>query len=365
MWADIGKVLSGAVIVVAGGFALGLWDIDMDPERPTGQAARVPDETFLSGERSPREFLYLDNARTEAYLSQIQGGNETLQKISRSTTGKVGGEVSLGTVVKVTGEAGSQDAVERNVTPTASSNFQGLISRLRQVNLLFTVHDSRAAVLRAAAAAATPIPSGDETPDAAARAAAATATTATSTCPAHLLPSGPTVFAEHWCQVKEGDVVGFAAKLRQPSFVRLYLALLHAPKGSWLRRQGASLLRAIGEHPRLPLVAEARIRRAGQAPREASILRIVLPVQSALLTAEPSLLSPRVKVVGKVVRRLDDDPAYQDIAFYRRFVPALRLTPRKVRQHLNTSERQLREDLRRYRSLEHPAAVVLPLAIFQ
>src|SRR4051812_37106542 len=102
MWADAGKVLTGALAIVVLGIVLGLWDIDFNPAKTP--AAR-PGINFLeNGERAPREFLYLDSVRAAAYLSQLSGGNETLRTISDTLSRKLGGELTLG-AAKISGEA--------------------------------------------------------------------------------------------------------------------------------------------------------------------------------------------------------------------------------------------------------------------
>jgi hypothetical protein len=340
MWDTVGKVLSGALLaaVIATFVAIiGPWHIDRKSERPSPTA---DDQAYLGpDENAPREFLYLDNARTEAYLSQLTGGNETLRTISQKTNLTASAEVALGPVTG-SAEAARENALEQTVTPTTTSNFYALVARLTKFNELTRLPDPDVSRFddvtesgRASADGEVPV---DEHTNA--------------------------DFAASWQRVKEGDIVRVHAAIRRPTFVRLYETLRQAPPDSRLGRQGAQLLKAIGDQPRLPLAIEVKLpATAGTAP----VLRLVMPVQAANLGNEPSLFATRLTVVGKVIRRIDRGDSYRDLNFYSRFQPALTLTPAIVRGRLNTPIRRLREELLRYRTLTDPSAVVLPIAIYR
>jgi hypothetical protein len=345
-WQDVGKILTGAAVLAGMSVIFGWWG--GDEQTPSG--TKSEDLRFLrSGERAPREFLYLDSARAQAYLSQLDGGNETLRTISETVTRKLGGELTLGPA-KVSGEAGSENAIERSVSPTAASTFYGLTDRLGALKMLTEMPS-------------TSLSAADDT-----IAPAQTATPSDKQAPAAPLiaPSGGSAeanvgFIDAWKGVKEGDVVSFIATIRRPTFVRVYQTIHDAPAKSRLGRQGAALLKAIGTQPRLPFAVEV------PSPRRAApSLRLVMPIQAANLTSEPSMLAPRVRVVAKVVRRLDaEKDRYRDLAFYSRFQPVLTLTPAAVLKRLHAPPRLLRGELLSYRTLRAPGAVILPIAIYK
>jgi hypothetical protein len=168
-------------------------------------------------------------------------------------------------------------------------------------------------------------------------------------------------FLAAWADVKEGDIVTFIATIRRPAFVRVYQTIHDAPVKSRLGRQGAALLKAIGAQPRLPFEVAVPSPRHAAAP-----LRLVMPIQAANLATEPSMLAPRVRVVAKVVRRVDaENDRYRDLAFYSRFQPVLTLTPATVRKRLHAPRPLLRHELLSYRTLRPPGAVILPIAIYK
>jgi hypothetical protein len=313
--------LAAATIALAVATLFNVVDFDFDRKPPSG-LQDVP----------PREFLYLDGVRAEAYLSQLKEGNEKLRTISESVSSEVGAEIGIETA-KLTGKAARQEAVQRTVTPTATSNFQALVKTLQENELLNDIQRDPAA------------DAADDEDDASARAARAGA--------------DQTNFAQAWDKVREGDVVSFVARVRQPGYVAAYLALRRAPTHAPLRRRAEAALAAIGI-PRLPLVAKIRTL---QSSTGGAVLRLVLATQPEWFAAEPRLFSPRLRVVAKVVRRVDGKE-FVDAELYRRFRPLLRPGLAVVRERLGTSEQLLRAELERHDSLEAPAAILVPIAIY-
>jgi hypothetical protein len=340
------------VLLLLAASIIGLVRIDFTPDDSAadrGQNARGDDSgegAYLSeGERAPREFLYLDSARAEAYLSQLRGGNETLRKISTRTSRKAGAEIGFGGV-KASGEVAREGTVEHTVNATTASNFLELTEALRGLDAIDEL----------------PPPRATAPDDSTLRRPRATMPDSGSLAPP--VAGRNADFRRAWAHVREGDIVRFIATIRRPTFVRVYQTLRQVPADSKLGRQGAGVRRRIGEARRLPLVVEAATRaRSRSSP--ARVLRLVMPTQAANLTLEPSLFAPRLTVVGKVVRRVDV-PAdrYRDLAFYNRFAPVLTL-PARARKRLNAPLERLRGELLRYRDIVPPAAVVLPIAIYK
>jgi hypothetical protein len=323
------RVLAGAAGVTALAAGLVFSTVDLTP----ASESRADNPFLGKGEYAPREFAYLDNARIEAYLSQLHGGNHALRKISETATGKAGAEFTAGPI-NVGGEVTRGNTMEETVTPTTASNFLTLVQRLDEFKELVKL----------------PEPDASGVDDVTNPKAGAGAT------------RDNRLFADAWADVREGDIVRLRAEIRRPTFVRLYETLRQAPPTSRLGRRGARLLRAIGEQPRLPLAVEVEV--PGAKGKPASTLRLVMPVQSANLTTEPSLFAPRLTVIGKVVRRVEPGKSYRDLNFYSRFEPVLRFTPAWVRGRLKTRIKRLHDELMAYRTLQAPSAVILPIAIY-
>lgn len=77
----------------------------------------------------PPEYVYLDNARVLAYLSQIEGGLSASEKRTRKVTATRSAGASAGGV-EAGGSAASESFVEATVTPTATTSFYRLLDRL-------------------------------------------------------------------------------------------------------------------------------------------------------------------------------------------------------------------------------------------
>lgn len=82
--------------------------------------------------------MYLDPARTQAYLSQFDGGLATLGKSTVSQTVEASAELAAGPA-KVGGKHQAQSAYERSVTPTTASQFLNLAGYLDKVGLTTTL----------------------------------------------------------------------------------------------------------------------------------------------------------------------------------------------------------------------------------
>jgi hypothetical protein len=329
----MGIVVAAVVVVI--GILANAWtvNVDLHPSEaaPTPTPTPTLDAGLGEGERSPREFVYLDAVRATAYLSQLEGGNETLKTISKGTNRKLTAGLELGPV-KAGGEAGEQDAVSLNVTPTASSNFQGLMRRLADLRLMWRLNGANSE-------ADSPLqPAADAN--------------AASTCVGGGEPVGNSRFATNWCMVHNSAIVTFSHRLTVPEFVRLYLKLRWAGQHARLHKAGRALLRRLGDQATLPFVARMK-----------GGVRMVMPVQVTLLSSEPTLMSARLRVVGKVVRRIDARQ-YSTLGLYTRFRPMLDRRFATVLERIGADRGQITDELKTYRPLRHPAALILPIAIF-
>ena len=80
---------------------------------------------------APAEYLYLDNARVLAYLSQVQGGLKESEERSITQTRSLEAGVEHGGF-KAGGSAQSQSFVKQVVTPTATGNYFNLLHELQE-----------------------------------------------------------------------------------------------------------------------------------------------------------------------------------------------------------------------------------------
>lgn len=79
---------------------------------------------------APAEFLYLDNVRVAAYLAQLEGGAARSERLSRTLTRDVSGKATAGGAFEVGASAQEERFIEREVTPTAASNYFRLFDAL-------------------------------------------------------------------------------------------------------------------------------------------------------------------------------------------------------------------------------------------
>lgn len=319
-------VVATAIIAIgATSFVLTRGDDDGD-KTPAPRAPAAESFLLHSKDGAPREFLYLDPARTQAYLSQFQGGLATLEKSSVSESVKLSAELAAGPA-KVGGEGQSDDGFERSVTPTTASQFINLAGYLDDRKHMVTLPS---------------LPVLTRT-DEEAKADAAE-------------------FLTSWKRVPEGLFVRIRARITVPAFVRLYQTMRGAPPESATARRSAKVLAAIGDDPRIPLAIDVDAGSGGPP------LRLILPLQYSLLATEPSLLVGGVTVIGKVLYRIHPKRRpYRDLETWNRFRPEVRrgALPDELLDRYNIDRAKLKDQLLRYQTVRGPAAIVLPVAIYK
>lgn len=298
-------------------------------DRPTRTVAPPSIALLDPQEGAPREFLYLDNARTAAYLSQLTGGTINGEKVSALTAIKRAGALAAGSAT-LSREEQDQGSLERTVTPTATSNFYALTAALHKLKDLISLpplpsrqprgrrlaSDDRAAVQR---------------------------------------------FLRGWRDVREGAFVSFVADVRVPGFMRMYQTLRQAPTDSLLGRLGGQTVRAIGLHPRFPFTVSLPRRPDGR-----SALRLIMPARFGSMATESSLFFGELRIVAKVVYliRPGNPRRYRDFAVASRFSPVTH-APAAIRARLHLREARLRGELGDYKVVRAPAAILLPIAIYK
>jgi hypothetical protein len=319
----VGVAATGLAVVLTFAFIFGWYGNDGGG----GAAAGDSDEFVLArGQGAPREYLYLDSPRVEAYLSQLEGGTATQDKVSRSASDALSGELAVG---PATGSRSRerQRSLERTVTPTASSRFFALTGRLDALDLIN--------VLPALPA---PRQGGVMPPAAVAR------------------------FLESYRTVGEGEFVRFDGRVELPGFMRLYQTVVQSPANSPVAKEGATIPREVGPNPRFPMTVVVK-----DDPQEGPDLRIIMPGQYSALATEPSLFYGRLRILGKVIYRIHrGSRSFRDLQAYSRFRPvADREVPQRLLDRLKLRRSNLRRELRDYRVVRAPSAVILPVAIYK
>ena len=122
-----GRVLSKSVLVpLAAGVALTLVALAIFSHLvgggDAGKAEAPTDE--------PAEFLYLDGARTLAYLAQFDGGNFTSEQLTNKISNTQNGKVAIENAFELGEESSEEQSVTREIAPTAAGNFVELLSKL-------------------------------------------------------------------------------------------------------------------------------------------------------------------------------------------------------------------------------------------
>lgn len=250
-----------ALALLAGGVVIGLGLHAVHFRSPITFSS----SSGTSTEKRPLEFLYLDSARVEAYLAQLDGGTFAQQHLSHRLTQKVNGEIAV-EPVKAGASSEDESFVEREVTATAASRYVELLHQLGK-----EIH-----------------------------------------------PVGLRQFKEDVrCSLDEGDFVSIETRaLRPPIYLNPYLAAHQAGTLSALfpmpsrdpeqrklvesRREAAGqFLRQVGENPRAVFAIQPRI------DHKLGTVKYLLPMSVGQLTDERSLIKfggGSFTLVGKVVR---------------------------------------------------------------
>lgn len=235
--------------------------------------------------RSPFEYLYLDSARVDAYLSQLNEGEVKTEERSENTAIKAEGALEVDKLGKATSSASNERKISAVVTRTQADNFYRLLKELRSEGSLTTVDL--------------------EAPDA----------------------------VEKLGAVKDGGMVLLTnVFLRVPPYLSAYPALRYASYSyakhetvfgpaplttfsaseptlnTEARAQRNAFIKNAGENPRLPLTA---------SPHG---LTVLAPARFANITGDVSLFGARLNMMGKVVFKGE---RFGDGASIATYLPAL------------------------------------------
>jgi hypothetical protein len=299
----------------------------------------------------PAEFLYLDSARVDAYLAQIDGGSFESEKLSQKYSDTLSGKLEIAGTAEAGGSSSRESSSEREVKPTEASRFFSLYTALKEDEDL---HEVRLREFRS--------------------------------------DLGP---------LEEGQIIVFrTSALSSPIYVNPYLASRDPgsvtslfpgsaethPENAVARAGTARLKRQLGDEPR----AVFALRPEGKDSAE-----YLMPVQAELISHENSLLKyggGEFTVVGKLIRRFPEGsdkhvPAYVDSATRAEWERPIRIAPGELicrteprcldqaqteelkgraRDMLISAAREReRNSLRAQTTIDGRGAVILPIAIYK
>lgn len=216
--------------------------------------------------RNPYEYLYLDSARVDAYLGQLNEGNVKTEERSENNTTSGAAELLVDTLGKATASTSSERKNSAVVTLTEADNFYRLLRKLRSEGSLRTF-DLQSPNL------------AEELGDVSDGTMVVLTNTFLQVPP--YLSAYPTLrYASY--RVIKGDKVFGPAPLTAFSASEPALA-------TEAKAQRAAFIKNAGQNPRLPLTVSLQG------------LTIFIPARFANITGDISLFGARLNVMGKVV----------------------------------------------------------------
>jgi hypothetical protein len=309
----------------------------------------------------PPEYVYLDNARVLAYLSQIEGGLSASEKRTRRVSATRNAGASAGGV-EAGGSAESESFVEATVTPTATTSFYRLLDRLGDKGYLAELDASAPPAVFARALGA----------------AAEGSFVRIANCRLRL----PTyVQMEQVIDETPGPITAFAAKLTathgtEQEYLAKEQARVQAEIEAGKTQVGMVGMGTYGltaaDERRLTLAAKrfaAAIPPTARVPLSTCAGRVLqrrrpdllFPVTLDGLTDERSLLAGPVTLVGKVVRQVrKPEDAYVDrkaLAAYSQPVGAI--------DDALADDEPMGDELSGDVAVLPPGGVILPVAIYK
>ena len=292
---------------------------------------------------SPPEYLYLDSARTLAYLAQLDAGTIAREERSFAATDGIDGKVGAGGA-ELAVKSQRVGTVKYEVTATTTDRFYRLLGLLESTDRGGSwLHDVDALERR------------DE-----------------------LVKRLDDVDVGDFVRVTHGRMYlpPYAATRPKVFYSSRYLfggcrapdPPLYAPAADTrTRRALARYRRAVGKNPRLPFVLPA----TNRTPSPDDDVAFVLPIRYAGLASEPSSLAGEVTVVGKLIykdTRIGEQTTWEDRESIRRYGPALARAGRALLKRLElgrVKRKELQQRVSRSMSFHPPVAVLLPVAIYQ
>lgn len=235
--------------------------------------------------RKPYEYLYLDSARVDSYLGQLNEGNVKTQNRTESQTTTAGVELQVDTLGKATASTSDERKNSAVVTQTEADNFYTLLRKLNSEGSLDTVDLESPTLLKQL----------ERLSDG----SMVLLTNAFIRIPSYLSAYPALRYASY--RVEEGDQVFGLAPLTQ-------LGAAEVALNTQAKAERAAFIKRAGENPRLPLT----VTQPG--------VTIAVPARFANITGDVSLFATRLNVVGKVVF---NGPHFGDGASVATYLPAL------------------------------------------
>lgn len=317
------------LVVLTAGVALGVifW------EAPWHQLKSAADHASRH-HRSPYEYLYLDSGRVDSFLGELDDGN--VRSVSRQETESSNASLGfqLDTVGSATATQGKQLTVSTVVTKTEADNFYSLLEQLEDGSLK-TVNAASTSLAAELSPKAVPVGSMIRIENAFPR------------LPPYLSPYPVLRYARFETRSKM-----FGKPSLSVYSVSRYTA------GAAAERERLSFIKKVGPDPRLPFSMEF----GGGA------LTIVAPVRFSDLTGDPSLLSARLTIVGKVAFNVE--VGFGDGASEDTYLPALLHASPKFLRELGVQPSATHSKQALFRgvsqSLTYPKHVVeiVPIAMY-
>jgi hypothetical protein len=291
-----------------------------------------PSTTHANRHRKPYEYLYLDSGRVDSYLGELDEGNVNSLTRSETETSNASLGFQLDTVGSATATQGRQLTVSAVVTKTEADNFYTLLEQL-EGGALTTVSTGSTAL------------STELSP---------------SVAPVGTMIRIENAFVQLPPYLSAYPILRYARfETRSPAFEPPRLSqydLSRYTSGPAAEKSRLAFIKQLGPNPRLPFII--------QEPN----MTIVIPARYTNLTGDPSLLSARLTVVGKIVFNVYD--GFGDGASEDTYLPALlRASPVLLRE-LGVRKSALHSKLAIFngvsQSLTFPGRVVevVPVAMY-
>jgi hypothetical protein len=311
----------------------------------------------------PPEYVYLDNGRVLAYLSQIEGGLTSSEKVSEQLTRSRSGGISA-SGVQVGGSVSQEQFVERVVTPTATTRFYRLLDRLGAKSYLHTV--DVAGGLREAARELRSVPEGDFVRIRNCRVYVPTYAKMDLLIRAAREP----LSAEAAEQIAiSGTVESIEARLRaENATTHPGTAIVGMPniaqaggeQRKRLLRASARFAAGVGANPRVAISSCS-----GEAVSRPRGLDLLFPISLGSLNNDPSVLDGPVTVVGKLLRSVDrQSVAYVDTAALASWSRPVEGVDEALAE-LDPDREDLAGELSSDVTVLDPGVVVLPIAVYK
>ena len=291
-----------------------------------GGAAAGTTGALLTPDQPPLEYIYLDAARVGNYLGQVEDGLPKNELRTAQSTRDISASVSGGSVAQVGASLSQQEGTQDTVTPTAADEFYLLLRLLRQ--------QQGSRCLGAASQGNMCIKQSRNCGPAGAHPHWLTDIADTKGMGPldemgclgvgyFVRLTGVQLFLPTFSQVLPNAQSATALYGADPWPRTAFTSSTQSARAAQLGSYRGAVLRAAHGAPRMPFIAApyGGVGRIGDSS-EGSV-PIFMPADYSGLTAEPSLLTGSVTVVGKIVYYATAGGSYTDFPTISQFVPEL------------------------------------------